>query len=215
MRSKLIAAFIVCLLLIVTPLIVKYLENSLSSGLSIGSVVTTSTKAPPTSKQVTYLGCGESHKGADYLIVCPSLIHFSKLGVKVRINITVKFRHPQPCPHSSWKIILENINKCKVVSESRTTLINSYTASKYYIIELLGNGSVDVVYKYGEGCPYGTEEVVRVHFYLINPPSNSQEELFLKYLISEPASLPCSMVISDGIKRAAPRLGSGQTCYNA
>ncbi len=169
MERRLVIAFIICALLIITPFIVKLIEGQVIKYVSIPStsVVLPQGGAVVSSGGVSYMGCGESHSGADYLIVCPIKAYVSKVGAEVRINVTVKFKHAQPCPYSNWEILIEDVRGAEVVSESRTTLVNAYTATKYFIVKVLGNGSVDVVYKYGSGCPYGTEERVHVELYVV------------------------------------------------
>ncbi len=198
MEARLIVAFVLCALIIATPFIVKYIEGYLRKPLVTGGVSTSlQTSAALVSGGVTYLGCGESHSGADYLIVCPSKVYVSSSGSEVRINVTVKFKHAQPCPYSSWKILLENINGAELISGSRTTLVNAYTASKYYVIKVLSNGSVDVVYKYGEGCPYGTEERVHVEFYVVKSLPTA---VLTRTTSSAPTETPSELVIKGALQ---------------
>ncbi len=173
MRLRIGIALAICVLLISTPFIVKEIEN-----IEITSTVAPSeaTNGNEISSGVIYYGSLESHQGADTLIVTPAKAYVSSPGMDVYVNVTVKFFHAQPCPHPGWKITLENLNDVKVVYTGETRLINSYTAEKTYKLEVLGNGSVDVVYYYGPGCPYGTEERVTVHFYIGLPRNETSEE---------------------------------------
>ncbi len=180
MRARYVAAIIVFVLITLSPLAVKLATGELrfGGGAQVGSTggVSSTTAAVSTSSGALLVGCGESHRGADYLIVCPAKAYVISPGSVVRVNVTVKFAHPQPCPHSSWRIEVSDLNNVKVVGETSTKLVNAYTAVKTYDVKVLGNGSLTVTYYYGVGCPYGTEEVVKVLFFVVKslPESSAQ-----------------------------------------
>jgi len=174
MKLRIGIALVICALLISAPFIVRGIEKTeVAYPTPTPSEVTNSTV---TSSGVIYYGSLESHQGADTLIVTPAKAYVASPGMDVYVNVTVKFFHAQPCPHPGWKITLENLRNVKVVYTGETKLVNSYTAEKTYKLEVLGNGSVDVVYYYGPGCPYGTEERVTVHFYVGLPQNVTSEE---------------------------------------
>jgi len=50
--------------------------------------------------------------------------------------------------------------------------MDPYTATKYFYIRVQGNGTVTVVYEYGSGCTYGTEEKVTVKYYVVESISS-------------------------------------------
>nr|QEK15830.1 hypothetical protein FPV09_05445 [Thermococcus aciditolerans] len=119
-----------------------------------------------------YVGFATSHEGDDVLCVVPAEAYVPRPGTDVTLNVTVKFKHAQPCPYSDWEILVENPDNVRVVDETETELTDPYTAFKQYTVEVLGNGSLDVVFKYGSGCPYGTEERVTIRFYVGVPEGN-------------------------------------------
>ena len=122
---------------------------------------------------VYYTGTA-SAGGSDVLYVTPAEIYVSKAGTVVTVNVTVKFRHAQPCMYPDWKISAEASGGVEIIGETKTTLKDPYTAFKQYTLNVTGNGTLRVVYTYGSGCPYGSSESVIVHVYL-GIPSYVQE----------------------------------------
>ncbi len=184
MRTRYAVALILFVLITISPIVVKLATGELgfrahSSGLeTISSATATMTRS---SLGTLLVGCGESHTGADYLIVCPAKAYVINPESIIHVNVTVRFAHPQPCPHSSWEIKVSSLNNVKIVGETHTKLINAYTAIKTYDVRILGNGSLTITYYYGSGCPYGTKEVVKVLFFLVRKlpekPSTEQQVL--------------------------------------
>lgn len=169
MERRLVIAFIICAILTTLPFAVRLAENRLQSEVSLPQQNTTLV-----SNGVYYLGSAVSHEGSDLLCVVPAKAYVPEAYTEVTINVTVKFKHVQPCPYPDWKILTENPVNVEVVNESETKLVDAYTAVKQYTVKVLGNGALDVVFKYGSGCPYGTEERVTVYFYIGTP---SEEEI--------------------------------------
>jgi len=171
MDRKLVVASILCIFFVLLPFAVKWeegrLSHSSSSPVSNSSVISSV-------NGVVYVGSAVSHEGSDLLCVVPAKAYVPESGTEVTLNVTVKFKHAQPCPYSDWKILTENPRNVEIVSEGKTELKDPYTAFKQYTVRVLGNGSLDVVFKYGTGCPYGSEERVTVEFYVGSP---SEEEL--------------------------------------
>ncbi|WP_148267267.1 hypothetical protein [Thermococcus cleftensis] len=164
MERKIVISFILCALFVALPFAVNYADERISS----------SPAQPPSSPAnpvngVYYVGFATSHEGDDILYVVPGKAYVERAGTLVTVNVTVKFRHAQPCPYSDWKITVENPKNVEVVNETKTELKDAYTAFKQYTVKVLGNGSLDVVFHYGSGCPYGTEERVTVEFYVGTP----------------------------------------------
>ncbi|WP_237698706.1 hypothetical protein [Pyrococcus yayanosii] len=118
---------------------------------------------------VYYVGSAISHEGSDLLCVVPAEVYVPKTGIEVTLNVTVKFKHAQPCPCSDWQILTENPKNVEVIDETETELKDPYTAFKQYVVKVLGNGTLDVVFKYGSECPYGSEERVTIKFYVGTP----------------------------------------------
>lgn len=180
MERKLIAAFILCILFTALPFVVKWGEGRLSSTIS----VLPSNSSIIASNGVIYAGSAVSHEGSDLLCVVPAEAYVPEPGTEVILNVTVKFKHAQPCPYSDWEIVTENPENVEVINETETELLDPYTAFRQYAVRVLGNGTLDVVFKYGSGCPYGTEERVTIGFYIGQPPEDinltvtNPEELF-------------------------------------
>ena len=166
MRARIAIATVLCVVIVLLPVITNVLENYVISTPGQYTQPSTTTFIAG-GGEVRFTGCSESHEGADTLIVCPSKIFSSKAGIVVRVNITVKFKHAQPCPYSNWKISVGTPSNAEIVNESKTELVDPYTAVKYFYIRIQGNGTVTVVYNYGSGCPYGTEERVTVEYYVV------------------------------------------------
>ncbi|WP_456421060.1 hypothetical protein [Thermococcus sp.] len=164
MERKIVIAFILCAIFVALPFAVSYAENHVGSqSVELPSV------GPSPANGVYYVGFATSHRGDDILYVVPGEAYVEKPGTPVILNVTVKFKHAQPCPYSDWKITVENPENVEVVNETKTELRDAYTAFKQYTVKVLGNGSLDVVFHYGSGCPYGTEERVTVRFYIGTP----------------------------------------------
>ncbi len=174
MRARIAIALALCVVIVLLPVVVNILRNYVIS--TPGQSTQPGTTTFVAGGEVRLAGCGESHEGADTLIVCPSEIFVSKSGVIVRVNITVKFKHAQPCPYSNWKISIGTPSNAEVINESKTELVDPYTATKYLYIRVQGNGTVTVVYEYGSGCPYGTEEKVTVKYYVVESISSATLE---------------------------------------
>jgi len=179
MERKIAVAFILCILFTALPFAVNYASERISSS-------PTQPPSAPTSpiNGVYYVGFATSHEGDDILYVVPGEAYVEKPGTTVTLNVTVKFKHAQPCQYSDWKITAEKPENVEVVSETKTELKDPYTAFKQYTVRVLGNGSIDIVFHYGSGCPYGTEEKVTVKFYIgtpngtaLNQTAPSPEEL--------------------------------------
>ncbi len=165
MERKIVIAFILCAIFVALPFAVSYAENH------VGSQSVELPSAAPSSpvNGIYYLGSATSHQGDDMLFVVPGEAYVEKPGTLVTLNVTVRFKHAQPCPYSDWKITAENPENVEVVKETKTELKDAYTAFKQYTVKVLGNGSIDIVYHYGSGCPYGTEERVTIKFYIGTP----------------------------------------------
>ncbi|WP_297062819.1 hypothetical protein [Thermococcus sp.] len=168
MEQKIVIAFILCAIFVALPFAVSYAENHVGSQ----SVELPSTTTSNPTNGVYYVGFAMSHEGDDVLYVVPAQAYVEKPGALVTVNVTVKFKHAQPCPYSDWRITVENPKNVEVVNETKTELKDSYTAFKWYTVKVLGNGSLDIVYHYGSGCPYGTEERVTIKFYIGTPNEN-------------------------------------------
>ncbi len=171
MRARIVIAIVLCVVIVLLPVITNILENYVTSTPRQYTQPSTTTFIA-SGGEVRFTGCGESHEGADTLIVCPSEIFVSEAGIIVRVNITVKFKHAQPCPYSDWEISVGTPSNAEIVNESKTELVDPYTAVKYFYIRIQGNGTVTVVYEYGSGCPYGAEEGVAVKYYVVESVSS-------------------------------------------
>ena len=117
--------------------------------------------------QIFYIGQAISKNYDDILYVSPAKVYVPRVNEIVSVNVIIKFKHPQPCK-GDWEILAENLNNVKIVKETSVRLLDSYTAEKQYKVKVLGDGSMDIVYKYN--CPHGTEERVTVHFYITTYP---------------------------------------------
>lgn len=170
MERRVMVAFVICALLTALPFAVRTAEKNLGTE---GTLPVQPQNESIVSNGVYYIGSAVSHEGSDLLCVIPAKAYVPEVGTEVTINVTVKFKHAQPCPYSDWKITTENLTNVEIVGESETKLSDPYTAFKQYTVKVLGNGTLDVVFKYGSGCPYGSEERVTVHFYVGVP---SEEE---------------------------------------
>ncbi|WP_457752919.1 hypothetical protein [Thermococcus sp.] len=168
MKRGIVVAWILFIVFASMPFIVNW-------SLKKSSEVSPVPKAPSeniTVGGVIYVGYVTSHTGSDMLCVVPGEAYVPNAGKTVTLNVTVKFKHAQPCPYSDWRIVAENLRNVEIVKETKTELKDPYTAFKQYIVKVLGNGSIDIVFKYGTGCPYGTEERATVKFYIGAPPEN-------------------------------------------
>jgi len=175
MQGRIVLAVALCIMIVSLPVVTNILENYVVSTRSQPGQSTTATYIA-NGGEVKFGGCGESHTGADTLIVCPSTIFTSKAGIVVRVNITIKFKHAQPCPYSSWKVSVGTPSNAEIINESKTELVDPYTATKYFYLRIQGNGTVTVTYEYGSGCPYGTEEKVTVKYYVVGSVSSITQE---------------------------------------
>ncbi len=191
MKDRIAIALALCVVIVLLPAVVNILRNYVIS--TPGQSTQPSTTTFVAGGEVRFAGCGESHEGADTLIVCPSEIFISKSGIIVRVNITVKFKHAQPCPYSNWEISIGTPSNAEIINESETELVDPYTATKYYI-RVQGNGTVTVVYEYGSGCPYGAEEKVTVKYYVVESVSS----VTLERAVSPTASTTPAYKVFEG-----------------
>ncbi len=166
-KLGLAVAIVLGFVVAMSPWIIEYLASISRERVEVPTSVTSIRSEVTTvatgGAKVVELGCGESQRGADRLVVCPAKIVTDRSGVVVKIVATVYFKHYQPCPYPRWKIVVENLNNVALVNESDVE-VSGRTATKAFFVKILGNGSMDVVFYYGHGCPYGTEERVRVEF---------------------------------------------------
>ena len=151
-------AIILCIVITSLPFLVDYLIN-LNLKNNNYNLINNNKKA-----QILYIGQAISRNYDDILYVTPAKVYVPKVNEIVSIYVTVKLKHSQPCK-GDWKILAENLNNVVIVKESGVRLVNLYTAEKQYRVKVLGNGSMDIVFRYN--CPYGIEERVTVYFYLI------------------------------------------------
>ncbi len=132
--------------------------TSILTSTSLLSAATTSVKTI-----ATYSVVGReaiSHKGADTLIVSPAKV-IAGPGAEIPITITIYFRHAQSCPHLTWKLELYPSEGIKVLSKSGS-LENNFDYVMHVVIKVESSGELKVLYLYGKGCPYGSEEKVTV-----------------------------------------------------
>ncbi|WP_457741340.1 hypothetical protein [Thermococcus sp.] len=191
MERKLVVAFILCAILTALPFAVNYANERIATS----PVLSTTNSGVVSSNGVYYIGYASSHEGDDILYVVPREVYVEKPGTLVTLNVTVKFKHAQPCPYSTWKITIENPKNVEIVNETKTILKDPYTAFKQYTLKVLGNGSVDVVYHYGTGCPYGTEEKVTVKFYIGKPSGSALNQTSVPSEISNTTSVNITGVV--------------------
>ncbi len=131
MKARIAVAVVLCIVIVLLPVFTKILENYVTSTQGQYTRSSTATFTASGGGEVRFAGCGESHEGADTLIVCPSEMFLSKAGITVRVNITVKFKHAQPCPYSNWKINVGTPSNAEIINESKTELVDPYTAVIY------------------------------------------------------------------------------------
>jgi len=158
MEWRVKVAIILCIVITSLPFLVDYLIN-LNLKNNNYNLINNDKKA-----QILYIGQAISRSYNDILYVTPAKVYVPKVNEIVSVNVIIKFKHSQPCK-GDWKISAENLNNVVIVKESGVRLVNLYTAEKQYRVKVLGNGSMDIVFRYN--CPYGIEERVTVYFYLI------------------------------------------------
>jgi len=74
----------------------------------------------------------------------------------------VKFRHAQPCPYSSWELYYEVEDGVEEVEDKINELVDERTLVREVVFKTYKSSTITVIFKYGKGCPYGTEEKVVV-----------------------------------------------------
>ena len=154
------AAIVICIIMTSLPFLADYLINlNLKNNNYNYSLINNNKK-----DQIFYIGQAISKNYDDILYVTPAKVYVPRVNEIVSVNVIIKFKHPQPCK-GDWEILAENLNNVKIVKETSVRLLDSYTAEKQYRVKVLGNGSMDIVFRYN--CPYGIEERVTVYFYLI------------------------------------------------
>jgi len=158
MEKRVKAAIVICIVMTSLPFLVDYLINLNLKNNNYNNSLINNNK-----DQIFYIGQLISRNYNDVLYVTPAKVYVPRVNEIISVNVTIKFKHPQPC-RGNWKILTENLNNVAIVKETSVRLLDSYTAEKQYKVKVLGNGSMDIVYKYN--CPYGTEERVTVHFYI-------------------------------------------------
>jgi len=159
MEKRVKAALVICIIMTSLPFLADYLINlNLKNNNYNYSLINNNKK-----DQILYIGQLISKNYNDILYVTPAKVYVPRVNEIVSVNVIIKFKHPQPCK-GNWKILTENLNNVVIVEETNVRLLDLYTAEKQYKVKVLGNGSMDVVYKYN--CPHGTEERVTVHFYI-------------------------------------------------
>ncbi|NPA96753.1 MAG: hypothetical protein GXO32_04035 [Crenarchaeota archaeon] len=181
MELKLAVVIVLGILVALLPLFVNIADQMYISSIEKEEIQSTSTAlSTTTTSYVTYTisapasqskssatptytvieGEAVSHKGADTLIVKPSRV-IAEPGAVIPITITVHFKHPQPCPHASWKVELYPSGGIEVISKSGS-LVDPFDYVMKVLVKAESSGQLKVVYLYGAGCPYGTEEDVTV-----------------------------------------------------
>jgi len=158
MEWRVKVAIILCIVITSLPFLVDYLIN-LNLKNNNYNLINNDKK-----DKILYIGQAISKNYVDILYVTPAKVYVPKVNEIVSIYVTVKLKHSQPCK-GDWKILAENLNNVVIVEETSVRLLDSYTAEKQYRVKVLGNGSMDIVFRYN--CPYGIEERVTVYFYLI------------------------------------------------
>ena len=101
-------------------------------------------------------------QAADILTVEPTTVA-AAVGDAVNVTAVVEFLHPQPCPYPSWRLECNATGDVRVLSVSEPEVSADGMSAKWTIkLQVNGNGTVNVVYHYGEGCPFGDVENVTV-----------------------------------------------------
>ncbi len=170
MQRGLILAIVAGVLLALFPVIVDVIDAyySSTSAAGIESII------PPTTGNATNLsGLIVSvpevvSKGTDTLIVRPGEVYVEP-GTEFNVTIIVLFEHAQPCPSPTWKVYYNVSGGVEVLADDGGQLVNSKTYVRILTVKASGNGTVDVVFKYGETCPYTTKEKeeVQVKIYVV------------------------------------------------
>jgi len=157
-------AIIVALLPIILNHIDAYLYSlSTPTTETVKQSITTVTQTTSTvSEEIRMLKEeASSSTGSDTLIVKPASI-VVKPGIPFTITMIVKFRHAQPYPYSSWELYYEVGDGVEEVEDKGNELVDERTLVREVIFKAYKSSTITVIFKYGKGCPYGTEEKVIV-----------------------------------------------------
>ena len=156
-------SIIVALLPIILNQIDAYLYSLSTSTETVKQSITTITRTTSTvSEEIKILKEeASSSTGSDTLIVKPASL-MVKPGISFTITMIVKFRHAQPCPYASWKLYYEVGDGVEVVEDKGNELVDEKTLVREVVFKAYKSSTITVIFKYGKGCPYGTEEKVVV-----------------------------------------------------
>ncbi len=170
MQRGIIVSLVLFIIFASMPVVVNVAEEQLNGASQqghVGSPTTPSSSSMtvPRTAGVYYSGTATAG-GSDVLYVTPADVHVSEAGTIITVNVTVKFRHAQPCRYPDWRIDAKGSGGVSIVEETKTVLKDPYTAFKQYTANVTGNGTLTVTYHYGSGCPYGSEESAVVRIYL-------------------------------------------------
>ncbi len=161
MQRGLAIAIIAGVLLALFPFIVDAIDTyySSTSSASIESIVSSASGgANETNITGMVIAVPEVvSKGTDTLIVRPGEVYVEP-GVEFNITIIVLFEHAQPCPSPTWKVYYNVSGGLEVLSDDGGSLVNSKTYVRVVTVKAVDNGTIDVVFRYGETCPYTTKE---------------------------------------------------------
>lgn len=158
MQRGLTVAIVAGLLLALFPFIVDAIDAyySSTSTASIPSVVSGQVNETNITGMVIAVPEVVS-KGTDTLIVRPGEVYVEP-GTEFNVTIIVLFEHAQPCPSPTWKVYYNVSGGLEVLSDDGGQLVNSKTYVRIVTIKAVDNGTIDVVFRYGETCPYTTKE---------------------------------------------------------
>ncbi len=158
MQRGLIVAIVAGLLLALFPFIVDAIDAyySSTSTTSIPSIISGQANAANLTGMVIAVPEVVS-KGTDTLIVRPGEVYVEP-GTEFNVTIIVLFEHAQPCPSPTWKVYYNVSGGLEVLSDDGGQLVNSKTYVRVITIKAVDNGTIDVVFRYGETCPYTTKE---------------------------------------------------------
>ncbi len=158
MQRGLTVAIVAGLLLALFPFIVDAIDTyySSTSTTSIPSIISGQANATNLTGMVIAVPEVVS-KGTDTLIVRPGEVYV-ETGTEFNVTIIVLFEHAQPCPSPTWKVYHNVSGGLEVLSDDGGQLVNSKTYVRVVTIKAVDNGTIDVVFRYGETCPYTTKE---------------------------------------------------------
>ncbi len=164
MQRGLVIAILAGVLLASFPFIVDTIETYYSrpSTISTEPMVSAtpgeqSNTASTTSPNITIVLPEVSSQGTDALIVRPGEVYV-KPGTEFNVTITVLFKHAQPCPSPTWKVYYNISGGIEVLSDDGGKLVDSKTYVRVITVRAVDNGTIDVVFRYGETCPYTSKE---------------------------------------------------------